>query len=474
MNTKFSRLFFSFSFAGLCTLLLFSCKSEIQEGMLIVTLSPASNTSSDFSNGKGWRYISGSQIATVDPKRPSSEVILTKDFFSACSPDLSWDGRHLLFAGQKDVHDSWQIWEMDIEKNTFHKVTNTDRNCTDPVYLPLNQLVYSMEVTDDSLGTRHELFTAFMDGNDTKQITFSPQNYFGSVVLMDGRVVSIVRQILPEQKDPSYVVMRHDGTKADPFYNGNAGCILVNRIRERNHDRLFFVETDTLKNQSDILSINYNRPFSSKKNHSSNISGSFNAVFPSSSNQLWVSCSMENQPFAIYEFDVTREKLGKPIYSKDQMDVVDVIEIQKHDRPKKLPSEVDMGVKTGLLVCLDLNYSAQQVLHPSVDFRKADRIEVLGINSSYGIVQAEKDGSIYLKVMADTPFRIQTLDQNGKVVLGPGNWMWLRPNERRGMVSFYDNPELAPENIVPLAIKKDPVIIPVVITEVLEKEVELE
>ncbi len=474
MNTKISRLFFSFSFAGLCALLLFSCKSEIQDGMLIVTLSPSSNTAPDFKNGKGWRFISGSQIATVDPNNLSSEVILTKDFYSACSPDLSWDGRHLLFAGQKEAHDLWQIWEMDLDKNTFHKITNTDHNCTDPVYLPMDQLVYSMEVSDDSLGNRHELFTSRIDGSEIKQITFSPQNCFGSVVLMDGRVVTIVRQLLPVKNDPAYMVLRHDGTKADPLYDGNPGCILVNRMRERNHDRLFFVETDTLKKQSDILSISYNRPSTSKKNHSSNISGSFNAVFPSSSDQLWVSCSVENKPFAIYDFDIAQEQLGKCIYSNDKMNVTDVIEVLVHDRPKKLPSEVDMGVKTGLLVCLDLNYSTQQVLHPSVDFRKADRIEVLGIKSSYGIVQAEKDGSIYLKVMADTPFRIQTLDQNGKVVLGPGNWMWLRPNERRGVVSFYDNPELAPENIVPLAIKKDPVIIPVVITEVLEKEVELE
>jgi len=76
--------------------------------------------------------------------------------------------------------------------------------------------------------------------------------------------------------------------------------------------------------------------------------------------------------------------------------------------------------------------------------------------------------------MADTPFRIRTLDESGNVVSGPCSWLWLRPNERRGCIGCHENPELAPENIVSLAVKKPPVIIPVHITEVNEKTVELE
>jgi hypothetical protein len=105
---------------------------------------------------------------------------------------------------------------------------------------------------------------------------------------------------------------------------------------------------------------------------------------------------------------------------------------------------------------------------------KATRIEVLGLNSSYGIVEVEEDGSFYLKAMADTPIRIQTLDESGKVINGPGAWIWLRPNERRGCIGCHEDPELAPENNAPMSVRKDPVIIPVNVTEVSEKEVELE
>ena len=99
---------------------------------------------------------------------------------------------------------------------------------------------------------------------------------------------------------------------------------------------------------------------------------------------------------------------------------------------------------------------------------------MLGIDTTYGIVEVEEDGSFQLKIMADTPFRIRTLDEEDNVVRGPCSWLWLRPNERRGCIGCHEDPEMVPENKVSLAIRKSPVIIPVNITEVKEKIVELE
>ena len=45
---------------------------------------------------------------------------------------------------------------------------------------------------------------------------------------------------------------------------------------------------------------------------------------------------------------------------------------------------------------------------------KASRIEIVGIDSSLGIVDVEEDGSFYLKIIADKPFRIQTVDAERK------------------------------------------------------------
>jgi len=91
-----------------------------------------------------------------------------------------------------------------------------------------------------------------------------------------------------------------------------------------------------------------------------------------------------------------------------------------------------------------------------------------------GVVEIEKDGSFQLKITADTPFQIRTLDENNKVLQGPCAWIWLRPNERRGCVGCHEDPELVPDNIVPFAVKKAPIILPKHISGVSEKEIELE
>jgi len=127
-----------------------------------------------------------------------------------------------------------------------------------------------------------------------------------------------------------------------------------------------------------------------------------------------------------------------------------------------------------LLLCQDINFINEQMTDNFANTGKSLKIEVLGTDTTYGVVQVEEDGSFYLKVMADIPFRIRTLDEDGKVVNGPCSWLWLRPNERRGCIGCHEDPELAPENRVSQAIKNPPVIIPVHITEVKEKIVELE
>jgi hypothetical protein len=150
--------------------------------------------------------------------------------------------------------------------------------------------------------------------------------------------------------------------------------------------------------------------------------------------------------------------------------VVDVMQVDMHQRPKKLPSEVDMGVRTGLIMCQDINLTGIGIEDPLS--KKASKIEVIGIDSSLGIIPVESDGSFYLKVVADMPFRIQTLDDKNKIVYEGSDWLWLRPNERRGFVGFDIDEEVAPMNRVPKAVKKDPVSVPVI--NMFEKEVELE
>jgi hypothetical protein len=462
---------------GSCSIFFSSCKEKSMDGMIIFTQTAGKLQDINYVTGNSWRYIPQARIVALDPDKPGKSLkVLTTGYYSARSPEISIDGKFLLFAAQQKQNDPWQIWEMNLAHSKIRQVTFSLENCTDPAYLPGGRLVFSKLAINDTLKAGYSLYTCNLDGSNIVRITFNPHTYFASTVLKDGRVLTIGRQLYPDQGDQIFVILRPDGTKAEMFYKGIEGSVLFGRGWETMNGKIVFIESDKSRQEGgDVISINYNRPLHSRVNLTSEIKGDFYNVFPLQSGRLLVSYRLsDTNRFALYEFDPENKVPGKAIYKNDDYDALEAVVVEKHDRPKKLPSEVDTGVKTGLLLCQDINVLDMQPAGSTSFLPKSSRIEVLGLDSTLGAVQVEEDGSFYLKLMADKPFQIQTIDKNGHVLHGPCGWIWLRPNERRGCVGCHEDHELVPGNRVPLSVKKPPVIIPVHINKVVEKKVSLE
>jgi hypothetical protein len=258
------------------------------------------------------------------------------------------------------------------------------------------------------------------------------------------------------------MALRPDGTKAELFYKGSKGSNLRSKPQETINGELIFIESEAGDTKSGtIVSIKYNRPLHSRVDLSSDIPGDFCSIAKLPSGKLLVSYRQtENDPYSLYEFDMVNKILGKSIYNNKNYDVLDIVVVNKKRKPKNLPSDVDKSVNTALLLCQDVNFTELQSEENISSAIKAVRMEVLGINASLGIVDVEKDGSFYLKVLADTPFRIQTIDEKGDIINGPGSWIYLRPNERRGCVGCHEDKEQVPLNRQPLSVRKDPIILP--------------
>lgn len=447
------------------------------EGMIIFIQVSGKGHDNNNVSRESWRYIAKARIVAMNPyKSGGSLKVLTEDYYSAQSPEISYDGKHLLFSAQQKLNDTWQIWEMNLEDSTIRQITSSLENCTDPSYLPGGRLVFSKLAMDDSLKTGHSLYTCNLDGTNIQRITFNPDTYSASTVLKDGRVLTISRQLNPDQRDAVFMVLRPDGTKAELFYKGSEGSKLSGRGWETMNGKIVFIESEKGSQEGgNVVSINYNRPLHTWVNLTSEIKGNFQSVFPLQSGRLLVSYrKSEADRYALYEFDPENKTLGQAIYNNNDFDIIEAVVVEKHDIPKKLPSEVDMGVKTGLLLCQDINVFEKQSSSNTPANLKVRKIQVIGRDSTLGEVEVEEDGSFYLKVIADTPFQIQTIDENGRVLQDPCGWIWLRPNERRGCVGCHEDPEMVPGNRVPISVKKPPVNIPVHISKVVEKKVSLE
>jgi hypothetical protein len=392
-----------------------------------------------------------------------SETILTADFYSACTPGISYDAKQMLFLAQQKEHEPWQVWEMDLADGSSRQITDFDESCSGPAYLPGGRLVFSRQMPDEGYGSAAALFTMNLDGTELNRITFQPHFDHPATILRDGRVLMLSKQLYPEAGEQMYLAMRPNGTKAELFYMGTENSVLSNQAYETLEGDVYFIQREEGKDQkADLVSVHQNRPLYTKMNHTSELPGSFYSAFPMPSGDLLVSYrSSELKTAGLYYFSVTENSLGGSIIDYSDYHIVEPVLLEAYTRPRHLPDEVNKEESTGQLFCQDINVTAQQHDSMLTYPEKASMIEVLGLDESMGIVPVEEDGSFYLKVLADTPFRLQTLDDMGQAVNGPSGWLWLRPFERRGCVGCHEDPELVPKNFVPLAVKKQPVSIPV-------------
>lgn len=455
----------------LSEMLIVSCKHNFPEDKLLITLVEGS-TEPD-TDTDTWRYNKQTSIALIDPNSPEAPQLLTGSFYSALSPEISYDGKKFLFAARKEQNDPWQIWEMNLKNLNLTQVTFSSDNSIDPAYLPGGRLVFSRSLRNDSLKSGYALFTCNSDGTDLNRITYIPHDYYKPSVLRDGRIISYSRQSFPVESDPSIMVLRPDGTKSELFYKSDDELAVISRGWESMDGRIIFIESGDKNEGNSVISINYNRPLHSRINHTSGLGGDFYYAFPLEPGKLMISYKQAgDSKFKLYEFNTEKNITERLIFGSEDKDVLEAVAVRERERPKKLPSEVDAGVKTGLLFCQDINESG--IDNAGRTFAKAERIEIMGIDSSLGIINVEDDGSFYLKIVADMPFKIKTLAGNGDIINGPGSWLWLRPNERRGCSGCHEDNEMVPENRYALAVGKDPIKVPLKTDIFTEKEVELE
>jgi len=461
---------------GIACFFLSSCKEKTNGGMIIFTRSALKTNHLNSDKPDSLKYTGQTQIAELNPDKPETSLwVLTSDFYSARSPQISYDGKFMLFAAVRKQNETWQIWEMDLKNLKSRQLTKLKTDCTDPAYLPLGRFLFTSHSATDSLKANESVFTSNIDGTDQKRITYNPAIYAASNVLRDGRILTIGMQEFPETGHQKFMIMRPDGTKSELFYKGSDDSELSGGGVETENGRIMFIESEKSKpGKGNLISVSYNRPIHSRLNLSSEIEGDFRAVCPQPSGKLLVSYrKTTTDRYALYEFDPENKSLGKPIYRSNEFDVIEVVDAVRHNRARKLPSEVNAVIKTGLIMCQDVNVEDDPIKISGAMLKKISKVEIMGTDSSMGIFKPSGDGSFYLKVVADKPFQIRTIDEEGKIIR-KCDWIWLRPNERRGCVGCHEDQDIVPDNRIPLAVKKAPLGIPVHINKIKDKMIDTE
>lgn len=399
------------------------------------------------------KFPEGSKIFSLDTKA-GEPVHLTQKFYSARSPEVSFDGLKMLFTAQMNKGDLWQIWEMDLQKLTTRQITTRSLSCTDPAYLPNGQIVFSSPTLKiQNLPGVMALYTIDNDGVNEEQITFHPNNDQNPTILPDGRILTSTQQVFPDRGKSHQLVLRPDGTKAELFYKPRHGNDLISRGWDTEDGRYVYVEKPEV-GASRVITINQNRPLNSEIDISKSYPGEFHSVFPDDDEEYLASYQQNSQQnFSLYKMGTQGPPELELIYSNSEYHVIEPIITKIRPRPKKLPSRIEEGEENGTILCMDANIS-QDEPSATTGLARTFAVEVLGIDNSLGKVPVAADGSFYIEVPSNTPFRFQTYDKDEQLIRGPSEWIWVRPKERRGCIGCHEDKELTPENRVPLAVER--------------------
>lgn len=422
-----------------------SCNKNSFEGdMLAVEL--AGELSDDYT---------GARIIVFDPDHQNKKArIISGDFESACSPSLSHDARTLYFQGKKEGDLKWQIWKMDLESKKIRKLIDLAENCTHPLSLPDGSVIFSRDLS--AKGRKYSaLYKCLNDGSGLSRITFNQGQNIHASILSEGRVIFSSSRQFPSTSAPNVMIMRPDGTKAEIYFRGTSANHPRTKGLESSNGYIYFIN-----NKGEIVRVDHRRPMHSIEKLHPDSQGKYLSILPIKGSECLVSWhARSGEPFALYKLDVLSGQ-NKELVREENNHLLDPILVRSlEERPRILPSPVDPDITTGIIMCQDINHSMQPVKPGLNGDTLATKVRVLGTDGEIAVVEVKDDGSVYLKMDADKPFRFETLNSLGETVRGPSDWIYLRPNERRACVGCHADPELAPKNFQPLAVKEDPVIL---------------
>ena len=180
----------------------------------------------EFSDGP---YRPGGGIYVLAPVRPDGRAQLIFDAKEGIvrDPEVSYDGRRVLFSYRRAVDDYYHIHEMNVDGSGLRQVTSGPFHDLDPFYLPDGRIgMTSTRCKSRALCfwvRAATLFSMNADGTDIRPLTGNNVSEFTPQMLPDGRIL----YTRWEYMDKSAIFVQSlwsilpDGTRAQQIFGNN-------------------------------------------------------------------------------------------------------------------------------------------------------------------------------------------------------------------------------------------------------------
>ncbi|MBR5627084.1 MAG: hypothetical protein IKW74_05625, partial [Thermoguttaceae bacterium] len=427
-------------------------------------------------------------------------------------PDISWDGKRILFSMRKIfVDDDFHLYEYNTENGEVRQLTfSTGFADIEPVYLPNGDLLFGstrcVQLTDCWWTEVANFYTCDKDGRFLRRVTKDQVTTNYPKLLDDGRIIytrwdyNDRGQIFPQ---PLFV-MNADGTGQTEYYGNNSffpttvmharGIPGTNKLLaiasgHHTYQQGKLILIDRSKGTQENSGCTLIAPVRETPDDHIDAYGQdgelFQYPYPIDENNFLVTYLPEGSmgrsykiPFGIYWMNLNGDRellVWDPSISSNQE-----IPLASRPVPPVRPSQVDLEKKTAEYYVQNVYEGpGLQGVEPgtvkslrvvALDFRTAGihsnfnsgeagggmvSTPVSTINGTWdvkkvlGHVPVEEDGSAYFEVPAMTPVYFQLLDSNDDVVQTMRSWSTLQPGESFACVGCHEPKENVVGNINP-------------------------
>ncbi len=460
---------------------------------VVVYLAAALTAPAGGRDERGTRAVRPDIVFTQTPAQGSGEPrlvrrlpdgklrILSEGFHAARDPEVSFDGKRILFAGKKLAADFWQIYEIGADGSGLRQVTREPMDCRQPLYQSLSYVLtadepwYQVAFRGQAAGDEPQLYSVRLDGTALRQLTFNPCGAWDPLLMYDGRILFVARQsyrIEPGPKDRAGLFgVNLDGTDYAVF-TADQGAP-HKRMPAMTAREVVFVENDRFSPDGGgwLAAVALRRPLYSHRRITRPEDGHFHSPSPLPDGHLLVA-RRTGAPGSTYGLWRLDPAAPKPVLVFDDPDRDDFQArlLAPRPEPDGFSSVVDDNERTGVLYCLSVH---------TTDFRDpgwmppgaAKRLRVLEgvprraaragdpppppLARVLGEVAVDEDGSFNVRVPANIPIQLQLLDEQG-LALRSCSWIWTKNKSHQGCIGCHEDPELVPENRMAMAVMRPP------------------
>jgi len=470
----------------------------------------------------GYMAMPGARLLVLDGLSPGGKLkqLMPQEPLHGAfwRPDISYDGKKILFCFLPHNEKSFHIYEINIDGAGLRQLTSGPYDDLDPIYLPDDEhilfsstrghtYVRCMPPTNAFVLTRSD-----RDGKNIYIISRNNEPDYLPSVMGDGRVIYTRWEYTdkPLWRAQGLWTVNPDGTQVNALWgNQSVWPDLVKDARDipgsrrvmftgsAHHDwfagSVGIISPDKGSNFPDgITKITADvewpesgdgpvDPIESPRYHRSGKYGAYYSPYPLGEKDFLVSARRGEQ-FMLYLMDVDG---NRELIYKGKHQLFHALPVKPRTKPKVRPSLVDWPErgerpKDGLIFSNNVYEGVPEKMRGKAKHMRVLTIEaktytywnkrpylstgpvVSGVQSEgvkrvLGTVPIEKDGSVAFNAPSGIPLHFQLLDEKYRALQTMRSFTGVMPGERRGCVGCHEQRSSAPQNTQrSIALRREP------------------